>query len=119
MREDPVDLVLTTPTASGKTWAFLPGIVEDLLDRGGNALFLYPLRALTIDQEAKIQGFLEATPGHALRLDSFHGSRRLEEIIDPRLGMPDLLVATPDKMNHALHEQDLQALIGGAALHSS
>lgn len=112
MREDPVDLVLTTPTASGKTWAFLPGIVEDLLDRGGNALFLYPLRALTIDQEAKIQGFLEATPGHALRLDSFHGSRRLEEIIDPRLGMPDLLVATPDKMNHALHEQDLQALIG-------
>lgn len=45
------DLVLTTPTASGKTLAFtLPVLEALLLDPAATALYLYPTKALANDQ---------------------------------------------------------------------
>ncbi len=50
------DLILTTPTASGKTLAFNLPIVEGLLkDPSATALYLYPLKALANDQKAKLE----------------------------------------------------------------
>jgi DEAD/DEAH box helicase domain-containing protein len=48
-------LGLFTPTASGKTGCFLPGIFDALLrDPTKTALFVYPIKALANDQSAKM-----------------------------------------------------------------
>jgi DEAD/DEAH box helicase domain-containing protein len=60
------DVVLTTPTASGKTLAFDIPVLEDLLaDRSATALHLYPLKALARDQLAKLQSLDEACSADA------------------------------------------------------
>lgn len=49
------DVIITTPTASGKTLAFNLPIFESLLaDPQGCALYLYPLKALANDQRGKL-----------------------------------------------------------------
>ncbi|MCK4682603.1 DEAD/DEAH box helicase, partial [Candidatus Bipolaricaulota bacterium] len=49
------DVIITTPTASGKTLAFNLPIFEALLaDPEGCALYLYPLKALANDQRGKL-----------------------------------------------------------------
>lgn len=49
------DLFLSTPTASGKTWAFLLPMLEVLArDEEATALLFYPLKALSQDQWAVI-----------------------------------------------------------------
>lgn len=96
-RREPFDLALTTPTASGKTLAFAPGILEDLLQRKGAALFICPLRALTIDQHDKLVRMCEGLP---LRVRPFFGSTSPEQLLED--GVPQVVVATPDKLNHHL-----------------
>lgn len=52
------DVVLCTPTASGKTLAFCLPVFEALIrDPGATALFLYPMKALAYDQLAAVRGF--------------------------------------------------------------
>ncbi|GIW28891.1 MAG: hypothetical protein KatS3mg070_2254 [Meiothermus sp.] len=101
-RHEPFDLVITTPTASGKTLAFAPGILEDLLQRNNTALFIYPLRALTTDQYDKLTRICKGLP---LKLRPFFGSISLEELLQD--GLPHVVVATPDKLNHYLDRPEL------------
>jgi DEAD/DEAH box helicase domain-containing protein len=50
------DVLITTPTASGKSLVFqLPVLEEALAGRPGKALFLFPLKALGQDQRAKLE----------------------------------------------------------------
>jgi len=110
-RETGADLILTTPTASGKTYGFLPGILEDLLERGGTALLVYPLRALTLDQYGKIERIVDHLPPGKLRVKTFFGSDKLEQVF--REGnTPNLLVATPDKLNHHLDKPAVRRFLG-------
>jgi DEAD/DEAH box helicase domain-containing protein len=54
------DVVLTTPTASGKTLAFNLPVLEDLIDDADStALYLYPLKALAQDQLTKLRSLDE------------------------------------------------------------
>jgi DEAD/DEAH box helicase domain-containing protein len=56
------DVIITTPTASGKTLAFNLPIFEELLtDPEGCALYLYPLKALANDQKEKLLELERAT----------------------------------------------------------
>lgn len=104
------DLILSTPTASGKTMSFLPGILEDLLKNGGNALFLYPLTALCRDQFGTIEQVCQGLPeGQRLKLARFFGDDRLDE----QAGIPNLLVATPDKLNNHLMRREIQSFLSG------
>lgn len=51
------DLVIATSTASGKTFSFVLPVLDALArDEEATALFLYPLKALTNDQQAILQG---------------------------------------------------------------
>ncbi|MFZ5767238.1 MAG: DEAD/DEAH box helicase [Bacillota bacterium] len=55
------DVVLATPTASGKTLAFCLPVFETLYrDPGATALFLYPMKALAYDQLAAVRALDEA-----------------------------------------------------------
>jgi len=50
------DLIITTPTASGKTLAFNIPVLETLLaDENACAIYVYPLKALANDQLEKLR----------------------------------------------------------------
>ncbi|MDR0980890.1 MAG: DEAD/DEAH box helicase [Methanocalculaceae archaeon] len=50
------NIILTTPTASGKTLAYTLPVLENLIqNRSATALFIYPTKALTRDQFAVLQ----------------------------------------------------------------
>ena len=54
-------VLVTTPTASGKTLGFNLSVLEGLLDDpNATALYLYPLKALTQDQRATLRDMDEA-----------------------------------------------------------
>lgn len=55
-------LILTSPTASGKTLSAYPGMLEGCLNEGHRALAFYGLRALALDQFHKLSAFLSAMP---------------------------------------------------------
>jgi DEAD/DEAH box helicase domain-containing protein len=58
LSRDGSDVVLCTPTASGKTLAFCLPVFEALIrDPEATALFLYPMKALAYDQLAAVRGF--------------------------------------------------------------
>jgi len=93
------DVVITTPTASGKTLAFNLPILEALVeDPAACALYLYPLKALANDQLAKLAD-LEAAAGLDLAPATYDGdtpaSRR------SRIKRSSRIVLTNP---HALHQ---------------
>jgi len=56
------DVVVVTPTASGKSLCYnLP--VIDALYWGGNSLYMFPTKALSQDQTSELNFLLERTPG--------------------------------------------------------
>ncbi|MEC9399981.1 MAG: DEAD/DEAH box helicase, partial [Myxococcota bacterium] len=56
------DVVVVTPTASGKSLCYnLP--VIDALYWGGNSLYMFPTKALSQDQTSELNLLLERTPG--------------------------------------------------------
>lgn len=103
------DVVLSTPTASGKTMAFLPGVLEGVIQEGGNALFLYPLRALSADQLRTLKEVQAKMGDQAPRLGRHFGA----EEVDLTSGIPRLLVATPDKLNSSLDRDWCRSFLAG------
>ncbi len=54
------DLVVATPTASGKSLCYLLPVLQSLAtDREARALFLFPTKALSRDQEASLHRFMD------------------------------------------------------------
>jgi DEAD/DEAH box helicase domain-containing protein len=54
------DFVVATPTASGKSLCYLLPVLQSLAtDREARALFLFPTKALSRDQEAALHRFME------------------------------------------------------------
>ncbi len=54
------DIVVATPTASGKSLCYLLPVLQSLAtDREARALFLFPTKALSRDQEASLHRFME------------------------------------------------------------
>jgi DEAD/DEAH box helicase domain-containing protein len=54
------DVVLTTPTASGKTLCFNAPVLDAILaDASARALFLFPTKALSADQYANLHALIE------------------------------------------------------------
>ncbi len=94
------DLLITTPTASGKSLVFQLPVLEEALAGGGRrALFLYPLKALGQDQKAKLdrlaalagiggEGFSGIYDGDTSRGDRQRLKRRLPRVV---ITNPDML----------------------------
>ena len=55
------DVLVATPTASGKTVCYTAPVLQSLLESGGaaRALFLYPTKALSQDQTVGLTGLVE------------------------------------------------------------
>jgi DEAD/DEAH box helicase domain-containing protein len=98
------NLVLCTPTASGKTASFTPAILESLLcDPGGAALFVFPLVALAADQTAKLLALNAALDSaDQLRIGVLNSSVGDDEKRETMRARNDILVTTPDTLHYRL-----------------
>lgn len=95
-------ILLSTPTASGKTLCFLPSAIADALYYGKTTLLVYPLKALMTDQVGKLEQ-INARLGNALKIGVWSGDTMPEErsrIFSERV--PDILAITPDALHHLL-----------------
>ncbi|WP_246988742.1 DEAD/DEAH box helicase [Halorientalis marina] len=95
-RED--NVVVSAPTASGKT-ALAEIAICKALERGGTALFLAPLRALTNEKESEWERFEEL--GYSVYVVT--GERDLNP---RRAERADVLVMTPEKADSATRKHD-------------
>lgn len=67
------DICVVTPTASGKTWCFNIAVLESKLTTEATALYIYPLKALAVDQFTKLQSLVGAIPKHQLKIGLLTG----------------------------------------------
>lgn len=98
-------IIITTPTASGKTGAFYPAVFSALEDDPvATALMVFPLVALGQDQREKLQQFARAA-GHDWMISEFQGKdSRSEDVF--REGAR-IVTATPDKLHWQLAKPEV------------
>jgi DEAD/DEAH box helicase domain-containing protein len=98
------NVVVTTPTASGKTLCFnLPVIERAIGDPGSRALYLYPTKALASDQLRGLESLLAdvaACGGPTLRAARLDGDVEFAERDRLRADPPSILLANPDIVHH-------------------
>lgn len=101
-------VIVTTPTASGKTGAFFPAVFERLeRDPQATALFIYPLVALGQDQRGKLDAFRTAG-GFDWGIGAFQGSANASDVFKEGVRM---VTATPDKLHWALTQPAVQRFL--------
>ncbi len=102
------NVIITTPTASGKTGAFFPAVFEGLqADPQATALFVYPLVALAQDQREKLLGFKERG-GFGWGVGEFQGSVTPAQAFGEGVRM---VTATPDKLHWNLTNPQVQGFL--------
>jgi len=92
------NVVVSAPTASGKT-ALAEAAICRVLEAGGTALFLAPLRALTNEKESEWERFEDL--GYSVYVVT--GERDLNP---RRAERADILVMTPEKADSATRKHD-------------
>jgi DEAD/DEAH box helicase domain-containing protein len=103
---DGKNVVLASPTASGKSLAFaLPTIERVMLTRGTRALYLYPTKALIGDQLRALQALVAALPDGnepRPRVAVLTGDTPRDERVELASDPPAILLANPDILHHSL-----------------
>ena len=102
------NVVITTPTASGKTLVYNAPIVASLLeDPTRRALYIFPLKALAQDQFDELKSLLRQFD-RKLRVDIFDGDTPANARRKIKADPPHILITTPDMLHAGLlafHEQ--------------
>ena len=99
------DLSITTPTASGKTLCYNLAILESCIKQPQTtALYIFPLKALALDQMRKLQSLVKAMPNTRLKLALMTGDTPATErqrffIPNP----PNILAVSPDLLHYYLY----------------
>ncbi|WP_455367985.1 DEAD/DEAH box helicase [[Eubacterium] cellulosolvens] len=98
------NLVLATPTASGKTLIAQLCILKHLIERGGKALYLVPLRALASEKFEEFRNYshLQKNSGHKIRVAISTGDF---DSSDHWLGRYDIIFATNEKADSLLRHK--------------
>ena len=102
------DVVLTTPTGSGKSIACLLPIFEQILkEPTSTALFLYPLKALAQDQEDKIRVWADSIHSKQIGrppivVRTLMGSTQAVTVFGDAREPVNILLMTPDKLHYAM-----------------
>jgi DEAD/DEAH box helicase domain-containing protein len=117
------DVVLATPTASGKSLVYsLPALEACLTDPEARALLLFPLRALEQDQRKKLEADIAALalpPGTPRpRVAIYDGETPPNERRKLRRDPPQLLITTPDMLHLGLlpHHESWSRFFAGLRL---
>ncbi len=97
------DVVLATPTASGKSLVYsLPTLEANLADPEHRALYLFPLKALEQDQRAKLEQDIAAMgirEDRRPRVAIYDGDTPQAERKRIRQNPPQILLTTPDMLH--------------------
>ncbi|RMF90061.1 MAG: DEAD/DEAH box helicase, partial [Nitrospinota bacterium] len=95
-------LVLTTPTASGKTLIYNLPILEKIWQSGGEAraLYLFPMKALGQDQYKVLQHWQPLFPPHLpLRVAMYDGDTQSSQRRKIKETPPHILITNPDMLH--------------------
>ncbi|MCC6621132.1 MAG: DEAD/DEAH box helicase [Deltaproteobacteria bacterium] len=99
------DLVLTTPTASGKTLCFNVPVLDRILrEPAARALYLFPTKALSADQYAGLHGLVDRIEGADIKTYTFDG----DTPSDARRSVRDhghIVITNPDMLHAAVLPQ--------------
>ena len=93
------DVVLESPTASGKTLAFTVPMLDALVrDRGAHALMIYPMKALAYDQRIQIEQLCKPLSLKAAAYDGDTSKKRKDQL---KQNPPSILLTNPEYINMA------------------
>jgi DEAD/DEAH box helicase domain-containing protein len=96
------DVLITTPTASGKSLVFqLPALAEAAAGGPGRGLFLFPLKALGQDQRGKLRRLAEDAGLDAERAgcEIYDGDTPAAQRAAIRKRLPRVLISNPDMLH--------------------
>ena len=98
------NLVLASPTASGKTLVAELAVLRKILDGKGKALYLTPLRALASEKYEDFQKYstVEKPDGRKVRIAITSGDY---DRSDEHLGSYDIIIATNEKADSLLRHK--------------
>jgi len=92
------NIVLAIPTAAGKTLVAELAMTKQILEKGGKALYLVPLRALAAEKYEEFRKYEEAGIRVAMSTGDYDSS-------DPWLANYDLIVVTNEKADSLLRHR--------------
>ncbi|NLI73961.1 MAG: DEAD/DEAH box helicase, partial [Euryarchaeota archaeon] len=95
---DGKNLMLAIPTASGKSLVAYLAALKHVLERGGKALYIVPLRALAAEKYDDLKKFEELGARVAMSAGDLDSP-------DPQLDNFDIIVATSEKADSLLRHQ--------------
>jgi DEAD/DEAH box helicase domain-containing protein len=95
------DLLVTTPTASGKSLIFHLPVLEAIHDgQAGRALFLYPLKALAQDQKGKFDALAQISDlGAEASCAIYDGDTPRGQRQRIKQDLPRVLITNPDMLH--------------------
>jgi helicase len=98
------NIVLASPTASGKTLVAELAILKSILERGGKALYLTPLRALASEKYEDFQKYteIEKEPRRKVRVAVTSGDYDSSDIY---LANFDIIISTNEKADSLLRHR--------------
>jgi len=92
------NVVLATPTASGKSLAYIVPALERAAETGGNTLYLGPQVALINDQEATLTSLTE-TLNEDIPVAQYTGALSQTDRQAVRADEPNIVLTTPDMLH--------------------
>lgn len=93
------DVVITTPTASGKSLIYILSFLEKLeKNPEKTSILVFPLVALARDQKNKIENLIEEIAIKA-SVETYYGDTSKNKRIEIRKKPPNFLITTPDMLN--------------------
>lgn len=96
------DVVITTPTASGKSMIYTLSILDQVCKNPSTkALLIFPLVALARDQESKIRSFIQRS-GIKASVANYSGSTDKDERYRIKSSPPNFLITTPDMLSKGI-----------------
>ena len=101
---DGKNLVLASPTASGKTLVAELCALKHVLDRNGKVLYLSPLRALASEKFEEFQKYTSIQKDNARRI-SVGLSTGDYDSSDPWMGKHDIIITTNEKADSLLRHR--------------
>ncbi len=92
-----VDVVMESPTASGKTLAFTAPMLDSLVrNKGSHALMIYPMKALAFDQREQIRSVYEPL---GIQSWPYDGDTEEQHRNVLRKNPPQILLTNPEYLN--------------------
>jgi DEAD/DEAH box helicase domain-containing protein len=97
------DVVLATPTASGKSLAYTVPAFERAMDHGGRTLYLGPQNALVNDQAETLSALARGLGfGSRVQVERYTGSTPDDERAAIRERRPTVLLSNPDMLHYGI-----------------